>query len=89
MQNLERRVSDLEKAQPPARGMTIIRRFVSPGHLNAEIDHISDDAGNKWTRQPDETEKAFTDRAKSETLANPWGIKCLSGQTLRQSHAGH
>jgi hypothetical protein len=84
---LNERVKALESAQPPANGLTIVRRFVAPGHLDAEINHISDQDGNAWKRQPSETESAFTHRAASETAANPWGIKMLIGKTLELSHA--
>ena len=82
MQNLEKRLSVLEKAQPPVKGLTINRRFIAPGRLGAEIDHISDHNGKEWTRQPEEPEAAFTARAVSETAANAWGIKKLQGKTL-------
>lgn len=87
MQNLERRISALESATTPTDIFTIICRMVAPGHLDAEIDHMSDDHGNEWTRQPGETEAAFTDRAERETLPNPWGVKSLMGLTLEHSHA--
>ena len=67
MQNLEKRIAALESAQTPSEGMTIIRRIVAPGHLDAETDHIRDAHGNEWTRQTGETEAAFTDRAARET----------------------
>ena len=73
---------------PTGKYTTIICRFVSPGHLNGEIDYIEDDAGNVWMRQFEETEAEFTGRATSETAANAWGIKRLSGQALRNYHVG-
>jgi hypothetical protein len=89
MLNLEKRITALEKTQVLSTFTTILRRFVSPGHLNAEIDHISDDLGNEWIRQPDETEAAFTDRATSETSPSKWSIKMLVGKTLELSHTDH
>ena len=89
MQNLEKRIAALEATTAPAEGLTIIRRFVSPGHLDAEINHITDDHGNQWTRQLGEIEQAFTDRAASQTPANPCGIKLLSGHPLELPHAEH
>lgn len=89
MLNLEKRISTLEKTQVPATITAIIRRCVSPGHLSAEIDHISDDTRNEWTRQPSETEAAFTDRATSEAALSKWGIKILIGKTLELSHANY
>ena len=52
MQNLERRIAALEAIEAPTEELTIVRRIVWPGHLDAEIDHILDDDGNEWTRQP-------------------------------------
>jgi hypothetical protein len=76
MQNLDRRLALLEAIERPAEKLTIVHRIVWPGHLDAEIDHIRD-AGNEWTRQPGETEAAFTDRAISETQPNKSGVKYL------------
>lgn len=89
MQTLNRRVSALETANPPAEELTIIRRIVWPGHLDAEIDHIRDDDGNEWARQPGETEAAFTDRATCETRPNRRGIKSLIATTLELEHANN
>jgi hypothetical protein len=89
MQNLGKRLSALEQSQSPIEYRTIIRRIVSPGHLDAEIDHIRDDAGNEWTRQPGETEAAFTDRAKSETQPSKTGGRCLIASNMELHHAKH
>lgn len=86
MQSTEKRIAALESAQPPSEGMTIIRRMVAPGHLDAEIDHMRDDHGNEWTRQTGETEAAFIDRAVKETPPNAWGFRGLMGITLVHSH---
>lgn len=87
MQAIEKRIAALEQASPPADGMTIIRRIVWPGHLEAEIDHIRDDDGNEWTRHPSETEAAFTDRATCETQPNEWGVKSLIATKIELDHA--
>lgn len=87
MQKLETRIEKLELAQPAQKITLILRRFVDPRHLGGEVDFLRDDAGLEWTRQPGESESDFTERARSETAANAWGIKCLSGQTLRKHHA--
>ena len=89
MQSLEKRIAALETTSAPADEMTIVRRIVWPGHLDAEIDHIRDDDGNEWTRQPRETEAAFTDRATSETRPNRRGIKSLIATTLELEHANN
>lgn len=89
MQNLEKRVAALETMEAPAEELTIIRRIVWPGHLDAEIDHIRADDGNLWTRQPGETEAAFTDRATSETQPNKSGVKYLMATNTELEHANH
>jgi hypothetical protein len=89
MQNLEKRIAALEKAMPTTEGLTIVRTIVSPGHLDAEIDHIRDDYGNEWTRRPEETEDAFTERATAETTANAYGVKSLVASNSELHHAGH
>ncbi len=78
MQNLDKRVSALEQSQPPVESLTIIRRFVTPGFLNEEIRTLSDDYGNRWTRQAGETEQQLIDRASKEVRRNAWGAAQLS-----------
>ncbi len=89
MQNLERRVAVLETANPPTDEMTIIHCIVSPGHLDAEIDHIRDEAGREWTRQEGEAEAAFTDRAIAETPPNKYGNRRFIASNLELHHANH
>lgn len=87
MQTLQKRIAALESVNPPDENLTIIRRIVWPGHLDAEIDHIRDDDGNEWTRHPSETEAAFTDRATRETQPNEWGVKSLIATNMELDHA--
>jgi len=82
MQNLDRRIAALEQASPPADGMVIIRRFVSPGHLDAEIHRLRADDGELWTRQPGETEQDFIDRASREVKRNEWGSAGLASEDV-------
>ena len=89
MHGTKQRLSALERANPPADEITIIHRVVSPGHLDAEIDHIRDYDGNAWTRQPAESEAAFNDRAMNETQPNKWGAKGLIASNLELHHANH
>lgn len=79
MQSLENRIAALETANPPADGFTIIRRIVSPGHLDAEIHRLRDDDGKLWTRLPGETEQELIDRASLEAKRSPWGVARLIG----------
>ncbi|MBK9346721.1 MAG: hypothetical protein IPN06_09955 [Burkholderiales bacterium] len=88
MQNLEKRIATLETTNPPAEELTIIRRIVCPGHLEAEINHIRDD-GSEWTRQPGETEDAFIERADSDTPPNKHGIKRLIASNMELHRADH
>jgi len=87
MQTLDTRLTRLEQAQPLEEGLTIIRRLIAPGRLDAEIDFIEDGEGREWTRQPGEAEAAFIDRAASEAAGNSWGVKRLIGRTLETRHA--
>ena len=86
MQSLEKRVAALEATNAPADEMTIIRRFVSSGHLNAEIHRLRDDDDKLWTRKPGETEQELIDRASRETKRNPWGVACLTSDAAEVSH---
>ena len=89
MQNLEKRIAALEATSAPADDFTIIRRVVSPGHLDAEIHRLRDDDGKLWTRQPGETEQALIDRASLEVKRTPWGIASLTGDDAEVPHAEH
>lgn len=89
MQRLEKRIAALEATSAPADDLTIIRRFVSPGHLDAEIFSLCDDDGKLWTRQPGETEQALIDRASLEVKRTPWGIASLKADGAEVPHAEH
>ena len=78
MLNLEKRIAALEAATPPAADLTIIRHYVRPGHLDAEIYRLRDDDDRVWTRQPNETEQELIDRASLEVKRNSWGVACLT-----------
>ena len=78
VQTLDRRISALEQANPPTDERTIIRRFVTPGHLDAETYRLRADDGQLWVRLPGETERALIDRASKEVKRNEWGVGCLS-----------
>ena len=89
MLNIERRIAALEAATIPVDDMTIIRRFVRPGHLDAEMFCLRDDDGNLWTRQSNETEQDLIDRASSEVKRSAWGIASLSMVDVEASNASH
>ena len=89
MQSLEKRIAALEATSAPADEMTIIRRFVSPGHLDAEIHRLRDDDGKLWTRQPGETEQELINRASLEVKRTPWGIAGLRSDDAEVTHAEH
>ena len=78
MQTLERRVCALEQASHGANRITLVRRIVDPGHLDAAIHSLRADDGELWTRQPGETEQAFMDRASSEVKRNGTGFAALT-----------
>lgn len=89
MQNLEKRIAVLESANPPADEITIIRKFVSSGHLDAEIHRLRDDDGKLWTRQPGETEQELIDRATLEVKRTPWGVGYLMADDVKTPQADH
>lgn len=89
MQNLEKRVAALELVNPPADDLTIIRRYVRPGHLDAEIYRLRDDDGTLWIRQPGETEQELIDRATLEVKRNALGIASLRTDDFGICHADH
>ena len=89
MQNLEKRIAAMEAKSGPVDNMTIIRRFVSPGHLDAEIHRLRDDDGKAWMRQPGETEQQLIDRASLEVKRTPWGIASLTADDVEVPHAEH
>ena len=77
-QTLERRVCALERASPNNEPVTIIRRIVDPGRLDAEFHSLRADDGELWTRLPGETEQDLTDRASGEVRRNRMGIAILT-----------
>lgn len=89
MQNIERRIAALEAINAPAGEFTIIRRFVQPGHLDAELYRLRDDDGKLWTRKPGETEQELIDRATLEVKRNPWGVAILTMDDVEVLHATH
>ena len=68
MQSLEKRIAELEKAQPINDGVqTIIVRFISPGVSGDALQALhSYSGGQHWTREPSESEQNFVDRASRE-----------------------
>jgi len=89
MLNLEKRIAALEATSAPVDDMTIIRRFVIPGHLDAEIHRLRDDDGKAWMRQPGETCQELIDRASLEVKRNSWGVACLTADAGEVPHAEH
>jgi hypothetical protein len=77
MQTFERRIAALEQANPPAQELTIIRRIVVPGHLDAQVCRLRADNGQLWTRQPGETEQGLIERASQEVSRPEWGAARL------------
>ena len=79
MQSLEKRIAELEKAQPINDGVqTIIVRFISPGVSGDALQALhSYSGGQHWTRDPSESEQNFIDRASREVKRNGRGIALL------------
>ena len=89
MLNLEKRITALEATSAPADDLTIIRKLVRHGHLDAEIYRLRDDDDGVWTRQPGETEQELIDRATLEVKRNPWGVASLTADGAEVPHAQH
>lgn len=89
MLNLEKRIAALEATSAPADEMTIIRRFVIPGRLDAEIHRLRGDDGEEWTRQLGETEQELIDRASLEVKRNSYGVACLTADSGEVQHVEH
>ena len=68
MLNLEKRIAELEKAQPSNDGVkTIIVRLISPGVSGDELQALHSYSGaQNWTRDQLESEQSFIDRAGRE-----------------------
>ena len=79
MQNLEKRITELEKASSIGEGATtIVVRFVTSGNLDDELQELHDwKNGQKWKRLPGETEQELEKRASSEVTRNGLGSALL------------
>jgi hypothetical protein len=90
MATLQNRVSALEKVQPSAEPMTIIRRIVSPGNLQPDYNHIRAADGTEWERLPGESEQDFIDRATRLVNRNEYGnAQLIVSESKEPSHANH
>lgn len=83
MQNLEKRIAELEKGASMGEGpMTIVIRFLSPGDVEEEIQGLRDQNGaQRWMREPGETEQGLIDRASREVTRNGQGCALLMTAT--------
>lgn len=80
MSTLDRRVSTLEQASAKTEVVSYII-LVGIGEQDKELIYIYDNYGNNWHRRPDETEKAFSGRATSETPRNENQVAMLFGSS--------
>jgi hypothetical protein len=71
---LEKRIAALEVQTAPAKPLTIIRRFVAPGKLQAELDGLCDSKGTVWRREPGESEQGLIDRTSLHAWRNSRGV---------------
>ena len=76
-QTLDRRISALESHAIPVELLTIIRKIIDPCQLTADIQRVSANGGESWTRLPGETEQGFLDRTIAEVKRNEWGAARL------------
>jgi len=77
MQTIEKRIAALELASPIVDRVQFI--ILTPMG-DEDIDHIRDNYGNHWQRQPGEMEEAFKDRATSETPRIESQVAILFGE---------
>jgi hypothetical protein len=80
MQSLETRITALEAQTAQAEPLTIIRRLVTPGKPQKELECLRDSNGTEWRRNPGESEQGFIDRAILECARHAGGVAILSSQ---------
>lgn len=87
MQNLEKRVTQMERTAQKEE-TTIIVRFVEPSKLGGEVTGLeSHGGGQSWSRTTGESEADFIQRASKEAQRNK-GFAALLIQTFAEdSHA--
>lgn len=83
MQNLEKRIAELEKGASMDEGpLTIVIRPLAPGNLDEELLALQAQNGSqRWTRQPGETEQELIDRASREVTRKGPGCALLMAGT--------
>ncbi len=83
MQNLEKRIAELEKGASMDEGpLTIVIRPLAPGNLDEEVQALRAQNGSqRWTRQPGETEQELIDRASREVTRKGPGCALLMAGT--------
>ena len=83
MQNLEKRIAELEKGASMDEGpTTIVVRPLRRGNLDEELLALRAQNGSqRWTRQPGETEQELIDRASREVTRNGPGCALLMAGT--------
>jgi hypothetical protein len=75
------RLDEIEQQikQHQAEPLTIVIRFVRPGHLEDEIMQLQDQQGSKWCRESGENEDQFIERAQSQARRNQHSVATLLG----------
>ena len=81
MPSLEKRIAALEQSQPAHENKTVFMVFRGLGTPETEIYKLRDSlAGTDcqyWTREPDETEEVFKERASRQAKRGPDGVAML------------
>ncbi len=81
MPSLEKRISALEQANPTDGDKTIFILFQPAGEPATETHKLraslTDSVCQHWTREPQETEEAFKQRASREVKRSPDGVAFL------------
>lgn len=66
MRVLSKRIANLELLQPPFDPIAIIIRFLAPGNLHSQFNHLSLTGGSSWVRNPNESQLDFEKRVLLE-----------------------
>lgn len=81
MQALEKRIAALEQTNPTDLGTVMFIVFDTPGMPDTELHKLSAAVGDadcqQWTREPDESEQDFKDRARMEVKRSAFNTALL------------
>jgi hypothetical protein len=79
MSIIEARIATLERRSHYASKPILLSLYVDSLNPFGEVYELTDTTGNSWTRQPDESEEQFMDRACANVQRNASGVAHLTG----------